>query len=415
MKKIYKRLLRITLILLSLFILWKVYDLSSWERSPEASSLPVTTHIYDREYALSIDKASKYLKEIPGKLNVPSFSVAVGMNNKIIWSEAIGYARIEEMLAASPDTKYRVGSTSKAITATGVARLADKGKLDLDAYVGDSILNYPKKKWNFTTRQLMSHTAGLGNYGDFPVKSWKYTLCNCYHFPTVREALNIFNEAELLYEPGTDYAYSTFDIVLSSAVLEQASGESFLPYMEKEVFRPLKMTNTLGDHSKENIEHLAGFYETKGRSYREWRSMGLVANDINLSYKWAGGGFLSTPSDLVKMGNAYLNDTVFISPKMRKEFWTPQRLRNGEINEQQYALGWRSYEDYTYEHIFDGEKPVWMVHHGGVSKGSMNFLVLFPEYSLVINASMNARAESFGLFWTEVMKLAAIFLETENQ
>ena len=56
--------------------------------------------------------------------------------------------------------------------------------------------------------------------------------------------------------------------------------------------------------------------------------------------------------------------------------------------------------------------------HGGVSKGSMNFLVLFPDYNMVINASINARAEQFGYFWKEVLKLANIFIssiETSNK
>ncbi len=68
---------------------------------------------------------------------------------------------------ATPHTQYRIGSTSKAVTATGIARLVNAGTLDLDALVGDTIINWPKKRWNFSTRQLLNHTAGVGNYEDF--------------------------------------------------------------------------------------------------------------------------------------------------------------------------------------------------------------------------------------------------------
>lgn len=84
-----------------------------------------------------------------------------------------------------------------------------------------------------------------------------------------------------------------------------------------------------------------------------------------------------------------------------------KKIISGKINPQSYALGWRSYKQYYNEKF--GES-VWMVHHRGVSKGSMNFLVMFPDYNVVIDASINSRASDFLIFWEEVMKLASFFL-----
>ena len=112
------------------------------------------------------------------------------------------------------------------------------------------------------------------------------------------------------------------------------------------------------------------------------------------------------------MGNALVKDTSFVNTHVRNTFFEPQGLTNGEINEQKYALGWRSYYDYATEHLLGEDKPVWMVHHGGVSKGSMNLLCLFPNERVVIDVAINGRQKEFDFspFWYQVMDLVQPFL-----
>lgn len=399
------------LLLPILLIPWLIYLYGGWEAAPDTSALPATQGVAESVRRAEIQTARARLRDIPGRLNVPSFSVAVARSGKIIWSEAVGYADIQTANPATPQTKYRLGSTSKAVTATGVARLVSQGRLNLDDSIGHRIPNFPEKRWNFTTRQLLSHTAGIGNYENFlSAHSIFTTLCNCRQFDSVTEALSVFNDFELLFQPGTDFKYSSFGTILASAVIEVASGQPFLEFMELQVFQAHGMASTVGDHSKPNIAGLATFYESSEGAFREWRALGVFPREINLSYKWAGGGLLSTPSDMVRLGSAWLLDSTFIDAGTRANFFTPQILSDRSVNEQGYALGWRSYQDYRSEHLFDGEKDVWIVHHGGVSKGSMNLLVLFPEYELVIDASINARAATFSDFWETVMDLAGCFL-----
>lgn len=411
LNKTGRRFWRTLATLLGLLIIWNVYYFSTFTRFRESASNTITTHISDPDYQSQIEQATIHLKDASRRLDVPSFSVAVGHKGKVIWSSAEGYQDIEKNILATPKTQYRVGSTSKSITASGVARAIQHRHLKLDALVGDTITNWPKKKWDFTIRQLLSHTAGIGNYTDFGIASGKYTLCNCHQFNTASQGLKVFNRYDMLYKPGTNFAYSTFDVNLASAILEQATGRLFPEYMESEIFTPLGMLDTYADHTRPKSEHFATFYETDNGYYREYHIFEQVY-DINLSYKWAGGGFISTPTDLIKLGNAWLTDTTFIDTALRKEFWTPTKLDSGEVNEQEYAVGFRSNFNYTDTYFNDGKLPYWIVHHGGVSKGSMNFLLLFPEYELVIDASINARAQSFGDFSKEVKQLANFFLET---
>ena len=177
-------------------------------------------------------------------------------------------------------------------------------------------------------------------------------------------------------------------------------------------YADLEMNGTFGDHAP-NIEgDEAVFYELHQNSFRKWRSRNLSSHKVNLSYKWAGGGLISTPSDMVNLGNVLVSDSTFINREIRNNFWEPVLLANGEVNEQQYAAGWRSYKSYATEHLLGEDTPVWMVHHGGVSKGSMNLLALFPDYELVINVSVNGREDDidFTPFWFEVMNIAQPFL-----
>jgi len=409
LNKVGRRFFRTLATLLIIWFVWNIYYISTLTVFPNREHDPITISVNNSKYNRSISKATTILKETTRRLNVPSFSIAVGHNGKLVWSAAIGYQDMDLKIPATSKTQYRIGSTSKSVTTTGVARAIDNNLINLDAIIGDTIQNWTKKRWSFSMKQLLSHTAGIGQYEDFGLNSLQYTLCNCNQFKTAPEGLKVFNKYDMLYQPGTSFKYSSFDVNLASVVLEQAVDMPFLEYMEQSVFQPLGMQNTYADHTKLKTKHFATFYDTNNEYYREYRTLG-IKHDVNLSYKWAGGGFISTPSDLVKMGNAYLNDSTFINRNTLKQFWTPVRLTSGEINEQEYAIGWRSYLNYEDPNILDNS-PVWMVHHGGVSKGSMNFLVIFPNYNLVIDASINAHAKPFGELANEVKKIANIFME----
>ncbi len=115
---------------------------------------------------------------------------------------------------------------------------------------------------------------------------------------------------------------------------------------------------------------------------------------------------------MAQLGAAYLDDS-FLRPATVAMLWEPQALTNGEINEQSYALGWRSTRHSAKELGLDPSKfgeEVWTVHHGGVSKGSMAWLVVYPDFGIVIAMAINARADNFQDFAAPASRLAEIFL-----
>jgi CubicO group peptidase (beta-lactamase class C family) len=162
--------------------------------------------------------------------------------------------------------------------------------------------------------------------------------------------------------------------------------------MEREVFSPLGMNNTVPDYSDSIVVNRVRFYDDYGK--------GLVnALPVDNSYKWAGGGYLSTPSDLVKMGRELLAPTL-LSPQAIKVLLTPQRLRNG--TQTIAGIAWRVEAD---------SKGRAIIHHGGTIEGGRAFLILFPDQDLIIAICANKNVGG-GIDKREMETIADMFLHS---
>ena len=280
---------------------------------------------------------------------IPGVQVAVAIDGKLVWSEGFGYADAERKQPVTRETQFRIGSVSKPLTAAAVGLLYEQGKLDLDAPVQRYVPSFPDKGHPITTRQLAGHLAGIRHYKD------QEFLLN-RHFATVREGLTIFQDDSLLFPPGTRFSYSSYAWNLVSAVVEGASGENFLPYISAHVFRPLGLTHTAPDRADSLIRGRTQFYD------RDSAGTFHIAPTVDLSYKWAGGGFVSTAEDLVKFGSALLGPG-FLKRETLDLLFTSQRTSAGE--ETGYGIGWFLRTDSV------GHR--WVFHGGGSVGGTAAF------------------------------------------
>jgi serine beta-lactamase-like protein LACTB len=278
---------------------------------------------------------------------IPGFALAVAVDGQVVWSEAFGYADLEAKRPTTPATQFRIGSVSKSLTAAAVAQLYETGRLDLDAPVQRYVPTFPDKGAPITTRLVAGHLAGIRHY-----KGDEFTMNR--RFATVTEGLSIFANDSLVAPPGARFAYSTYGFNLLSAVVEGASHEDFLIYMTRHVFGPLHMTSTAPDKNDSLILNRTRFYE------RRRRLLGggfVVAPTVDNSYKWAGGGFLSTAEDLVHFGSAHLAPG-FLKAATLELLFTPQHTTAGEATP--YGIGWFVGTDAL------GHREV---YHGGGSVG----------------------------------------------
>ena len=177
----------------------------------------------------------------------------------------------------------------------------------------------------------MGHVAGVANDGgdEGPL----FTK----HCERPVDALQFLSghERELLFEPGTQYQYSSYGWILVSAAVEAAADEPFLTFMRKQIFEPLGMRDTKADSATEPIPNRATFYFPRFAADPRY---GLhLMRPLDYSCYAGSSAFLSTPSDLVRFGMA-INSGTLLQPATVQLLQTSQRLASGE--ETGYGLGW---------------------------------------------------------------------------
>jgi CubicO group peptidase (beta-lactamase class C family) len=382
-KKLIKIALPIFVLILSYFLFEPVV-LYNFGRS----SFPDLTKLNPKIESINSTskKVDKILKNAYFKLQTPALSVAIGIDNKIKYSNTIGFADINNKILADSLTKFRIGSTSKAITSAGLGVLIENKRLNLTSIVKTYVSYASEELSEITLEQLASHTSGIRNYSNclcFPI--WEYYNNDQYN--SVKESIDIFNNDPLLFTSGTAFSYSSYNYTLLSAIIEGATNKDFLIFMQESVFDPLDLKHTIADKQYLTSKNIAKFYTIENDNYKE-------AYKINNSHKWAGGGFLSTPTDLVKFGNAMLNNTLLDSTTTDLLF-TPLKLKNGKVNKQNYAIGWRNNIS---KNVFKEKRKTRVIHHGGTALGSTALLILLPEYNTSVAITMNRNGKTPDLF-----------------
>jgi serine beta-lactamase-like protein LACTB len=277
------------------------------------------------------------------------------------------------------DGRFTTDDDRRALYSAGV--ILSKRRNAAWSAIERYVPSFPRKRYPITVRQLLSHQAGIRHY-KIALFQPGFSESNLNReFSSVEASLALFRNDPLRFEPDTSFLYSTFGLTLVSAAIEGATGRPFLDVMRAELFSPLGMSRTEPDvhglpHPAKTVDYVTG---SDPRSVR-------TAPRTNSSYKWAGGGFLSTPTDLAGFAAALLDGRI-VSPETRTLMFTPRRLRNGTENAQRYGLGWRvsAISDRA-----DPARVITFVHHGGTAAGSEAALLMLPESRVVVAITGNA-------------------------
>lgn len=119
----------------------------------------------DKSYSDKIEKAQEIANEFLKSKQIPGMSISASKNGELIWSEGFGYSNVKTKQKVSPSvTQFRIASISKSLCAAALAKLVDDGKLDFDSSIYKYIPDFPKKKYDFTVRQVGGHIAGVRHY-----------------------------------------------------------------------------------------------------------------------------------------------------------------------------------------------------------------------------------------------------------
>ncbi|MBI3869488.1 MAG: beta-lactamase family protein [Verrucomicrobia bacterium] len=285
-------------------------------------------------------------------------SVAIAKDDKLDFAQGFGYADLENDVVYQSETVNRLASVSKTITAVAVMQLVEAGKIDLDADIRAYVPEFPDKGEQITARHILKHTSGIRHYK--PDELENYT-----RLASVVDGLRRFTADPLLHKPGEKFTYSTYAFSLLARAVETTSGLTFKDYLDQKVFEPAGMKAS-------GLEDLRAIVKHRTRGYRR-RTDGSVGNSdfSDISYKWAGGGMVSTSPDLCRFGIALLRGKL-MAPSTLAQMWTVQKLNDGTALPQ--SLGW-AVESYN-------GKAVAM--HGGAQPMSRTFLLIVPSDNLVM-------------------------------
>ena len=340
--------------------------------APAQSTAPAAVAPAPLHYAEVVEQARALVRADVAERGYPGIAIAVSVDGETVWSEGFGHADLEHRVPMSPSVKFRVGSISKSMTAASVAALVEDGRLDLDAPIQQYVPSFPEKAHPITTRQLGGHLGGIRHY-----QGNENFIRDPY--ATVLDGLSIFADDPLLHAPGTAFAYTSHGFNLISAVVEGAARQPFLDYMREAVFRPLGMRDTVADFVTPIIPGRTRYY------VRDAERRVVNAPFVNNSYKWAGGGFLSTTEDVLRFANAHLDDG-FLSKSSRELLFTEQKTRDGEGVG--YGFGWfiRTRDD--------GRR---LLSHSGGSVGGTSLMVMEPETRVVVVGLINLTGANNGV------------------
>lgn len=329
--------------------------------------------------------ASAMFEKAVASPTVPGISVAIADKDGIVWAEGFGWADLENKVPVSTRTKMRIGSVAKPFTAAALMRLYDQGKVDLDIDVRRYAPEWPEQHASITLRQLASHTSGIRHYENDEFMSNQY-------YPVVAESLAIFKDSPLEFEPGTDYSYSTYAWTLVSTAIEGADGErTFKQIMQQELFTPLNMNDSALDDQYEVISNRQRPY-----SVRE----GVIINSpqTDHSYKWGGGGFIASTSDVVRFAMAHI-DGDFLKKGTVTEMFTSATTSAGKSVD--YGIGWHIGFDLYIEKHSDNEDAIRImkehpsaVMHSGGSMGGTTMMILCPDHERAVAVVKNVDGDT---------------------
>ena len=395
------KLLLLTIVAVLAWALFRMFEpvltySSGWQ--PLRADIASKPGVADPAWVEVGAQADADLREARQRLQAPALSAAIMIDGKRVWASATGMADVAHSRLVGLDSSFRLGSSSKAVNAVAMGRLIDAGKLDIDLSVRRYIADLPSTYEPVTTRLAISHMAGIPGYGlclCFPI--WEHK--NRRHFDGVRDALRVFENRSLLFKPGDGFQYSSYGTNVAGAVVEAAAGKPYNEFVADAVFRPLHMTHSSVDVVDADNPHRVAFYEVTEGEFK-------LADPVDNSIRYPSGGLLSTPTDMLALGNVFLGNDL-LSEATRAKLITPQKLGDGSANPQGYALGIRVFDEMK---LFDGVTNTKFYSHHGTAVGSTSYFAIYPEYGLVVSMMMNKGQENLDAMAPEAHHLVELFI-----
>ena len=291
-------------------------------------------------------------------------TILVKKEENIIYKNAFGLANREWNIPNTIDSKFQIGSIGKSITAFMTLILVNDGLIDLNATINDYIPDYSGPGKNKATiHQMLTHTSGIPNHGAIPNLSKKRVR---WIYDT-DQYLELINEVELKFEPGTGFEYSGIAYNLLAIICEKVTKKDFADLLNERLFIPLEMKNTKHD---KNLD-----IDTKRSDGYEYHLLEgyLHPSYIEMCIVKGSGSILTTVEDLAKFNNECFNTQKLLSKDLYKKMFTPH-IKGWQY----YGYGW-----WITDKII-GNDTLTLISHGGSTDGYKAYSTRVLEDSIDI-------------------------------
>jgi len=255
-------------------------------------------------------------------------SILVSQNGKVMLNQAYGMADYEMKIKNTPKTSFPIGSLTKQFTATGILLLQEKGLLSVNDKISKYIKDFPDGN-DITLFQLLDHSSGIVNY-----TTLTEILANYKKYSKAEDIISVLKKEKLNFNPGSKYEYSNSNYVILGYIIEKVSKLSYIDFLKKNIFMPLKMNDTGACYVSNKKE-----YTSKGYSGAE--KMTFIEDEPLLKIAFGAGCLYSTTGDL------YLWDKALTSGKVVNKK-VLDKIYNGQIaidNSEKYGYGWIAVSD----------------------------------------------------------------------
>jgi CubicO group peptidase (beta-lactamase class C family) len=255
----------------------------------------------------------------------PGLAVLIKRDKLIIFDRGYGVRKLGAQAAITSDSDFRLASVTKQFTAMAIMLLVRDGKLRYDTALTEIFPQFPPYGRAITIRHLLTHTSGLPDYEDLMDQAEKLTgkRWSPEHQIQDEEVLALLEkESAGKFAPGTKWAYSNSGYVILGLVIAKASGISYGEFLERRIFAPLHLENTL--------VYRKGKRAIPNRAFGHGLELGkiVVTDQSSTSATKGDGGIYSNLDDLSKWDDALANHTLLPEADMLAAI-TPVKLADG--------------------------------------------------------------------------------------
>jgi CubicO group peptidase (beta-lactamase class C family) len=286
-------------------------------------------------------------------------SALVARDGKVIFSRGYGMANLEWDIPNTPQTKFRLGSITKQFTAASILLLQERGKLGVQDPICKYFDNCPEAWKEITIHHLLTHTGGIPNFTSFP--DYRKTMT----IPvTMQSLVERFRDKPLDFKPGEKMSYSNSGYIALGHIIEKVAGESYESFLQKNIFDPLKMTNSGYDRHTTVLKNRATGYSSRNGKR-------INSDYLEMTIPHAAGALYSTVEDLFAWNEALFSDKL-LSAKSREAMMTADK------------------NNYAYGLTVNQQHNRRVVAHGGGINGFNTILARFPEEKVTVVVLRNA-------------------------